>query len=57
MRTFGFSFATKKDIDKNEYPDVAVGAFATSNAVVFKYDNIISLLVLLFILIYLIYLF
>jgi len=36
LRTFGFAVKAGKDLDRNDYPDVAVGAFASSQAVILK---------------------
>uniref|UniRef100_A0A158R647 Integrin_alpha2 domain-containing protein n=1 Tax=Syphacia muris TaxID=451379 RepID=A0A158R647_9BILA len=36
IRTFGFAVAGGKDIDNNQYPDIAVGAFETSHAAVLR---------------------
>uniref|UniRef100_A0A914VMX4 Integrin alpha-2 domain-containing protein n=1 Tax=Plectus sambesii TaxID=2011161 RepID=A0A914VMX4_9BILA len=42
MRTFGFSLAGGKDVDGNGYPDVAVGAWQSNKAVMFKTKPVVS---------------
>ncbi|VBB28348.1 unnamed protein product, partial [Acanthocheilonema viteae] len=42
LKAFGFSLAGGKDIDKNQYPDIAVGAYQSSHAVVFKTKPVIT---------------
>ncbi|VDN53796.1 unnamed protein product, partial [Dracunculus medinensis] len=42
LQAFGFSLAGGKDIDKNQYPDIAVGAYQSAHAVVFKTKPVIT---------------
>lgn len=36
LTTFGFSIAGGIDLDGNQYPDMVVGAYESSKAIVFK---------------------
>lgn len=36
LRTFGFSVAGGIDLDRNEYPDMVVGAYESNRAIVFR---------------------
>lgn len=36
LTTFGFSIAGGIDLDRNQYPDMVVGAYESSRAIVFK---------------------
>jgi len=42
MKGFGYGMSGNKDLDKNGYPDVLIGAYQSSNAVVFRARPIIS---------------
>ncbi|EJD76094.1 integrin alpha pat-2 [Loa loa] len=42
LKAFGFSLAGGKDIDKNQYPDIAVGAYQSAHAVVFKTKPVVT---------------
>ncbi|VDM40683.1 unnamed protein product [Toxocara canis] len=42
LRAFGYSLAGGKDVDQNQYPDIAVGAYQSSQAVVFKTKPVIT---------------
>ncbi|VDM95117.1 unnamed protein product [Thelazia callipaeda] len=42
LKAFGFSLAGGKDIDKNQYPDIAVGAYQSAHVVVFKTKPVVT---------------
>ncbi|MCP9258717.1 Integrin alpha pat-2 [Dirofilaria immitis] len=42
LKAFGFSLTGGKDIDKNQYPDIAVGAYQSAHAVVFKTKPVVT---------------
>ncbi len=42
LKAFGFSLTGGRDIDKNQYPDIAVGAWQSAHAVVFKTKPVIT---------------
>lgn len=47
VSTFGFSLSGGIDLDRNQYPDLVVGAYETSTAIVFKYITLFYLFIFL----------
>ena len=43
IRTFGWSLSGGMDLDGNEYPDVLVGAYESSNAVYIRSAPVVHL--------------
>lgn len=43
LRTFGFSLSAGRDIDRNDYPDIAVGSMDSSKAVILKTKPVIQI--------------
>uniref|UniRef100_A0A0N4Z9E8 Integrin_alpha2 domain-containing protein n=1 Tax=Parastrongyloides trichosuri TaxID=131310 RepID=A0A0N4Z9E8_PARTI len=42
IKTFGFSLASGKDIDKNAYPDIAIGAMQSGHAIILRSKPVIK---------------
>lgn len=43
LRTFGWSLSAGMDLDNNEYPDLLVGAYDSSNAVYLRSAPVVHL--------------
>ncbi|CAD5219487.1 unnamed protein product [Bursaphelenchus xylophilus] len=43
LRTFGFSLAAGTDVDRNDYPDIAIGSMDSAKAVILKTKPVIQI--------------